>query len=235
MDFVSTLLSLFTQIPFLAELLLFFITSVPFVIVKQKRDPAYNLPQGLVRLLAVCILLVGGLKIGLSQVYGQGLPLWMGITAVVISAVVFRMSVWNFRFRVFAALCGATMLYVGALATFSAVSHTQTYSVNWEMTSPPGGQLSLDSPDYVVFTFRDHPDYFDYIYSDRLSTHLMIGRKPKIDLLVQLRYHWGLFAGHSILAVDGVPFTPSQQDGAGVTGNAHSDSPFPKYYLGLGN
>ncbi len=235
MDLVSNFLYLSTQIPFLVELLLFFVTSVPFVIVQQRRNPAYDLPQGLVRLLAACILLVGGIKTGLSAVVGHGLPIWMGIATVTISAVVFRMSTWKIRFRVFAALCGATLLYVGALATFTSVTHTQTYPVRWEMKSPPGGRSGLDTPDYVVFTFKDHPDYFDYIYSDRLSTHLMISRKPEVDLLVKLRYHWGLFAGHSILAVDGVPFTASQKDGAGVRGHAPADSPFPKFYLGLGD
>ena len=78
MDLVSNFLYLSTQIPFLVELLLFFVTSVPFVIVQQKRNPAYHLSQGLVRLLAVCIFLVGGIKTGLSGVFGHGLPIWMG-------------------------------------------------------------------------------------------------------------------------------------------------------------
>ena len=203
MDLVSNVLFQSTQIPFLVELLLFFVASIPFVIVQQKRNPAYNIPQGLVRLLAVCILLVGGTKTGLSAVFGHGLPIWMGITTLSISVIVFRMSTWKFRFRVFAALCGATLLYVGAQFTFTSITHTQTYPVRWETKSPPGGRSSLDTPDYVVFTFKDHPDYFDYIYSDRLSTHLMISRKPEVDLLVKLRYHWGLFAGMSRASCSG--------------------------------
>ncbi len=234
MSFLSYLGKIFTTVPFLAELILFMALSIPWIILKDKSNNKGSDPQqGLVRLLSYSIFIIGGLKIGLSTMYGKGFPVLMLITYLVCAVFVFLLSRFKFRFLVFVALCVSAGIYVIALNLFTNISITKTYQAEWKIQRPEQMGMDADAADYIQFNYKETPEYFDFIYSDQISTMLMIGKKEDVSLDVKLLYQWGLLVDHTIQSVEGIVWTPSRTDGAGIKGNSNANPPFPKYYLGF--
>ncbi len=210
--------------------------SIPWIILKDKSRKKESDPQqGLVRLLCYTILIVGGLKIGLSIIFGKGFPVLMLITYLICAVIVFWLSFLKFRFLVFVALCVSAGIYVIALNLFTNISMTQTYNAKWKIQKPEQMGMHSDAADYIQFNYKESPEYFDFIYSDQISTMLMIGKKEEVSIEVNLIYQWGLLVDHTIRSVEGIVWTPSRTDGAGIKGNSNSNPPFPKYYLGFSN
>jgi len=237
LDFLNYILNVFASIPFLAELVLFMILSVPWIMLQENSNKPVNREpsQGLVRLLAGVVLLVGLVKVSLSAGLGKGFPVWMMITYLVEAGILFGMSLITIRLQVFVSLCVGAAIFFGAQFLFTGVRLTATHQAHWEIKRPDTVGKMTDAPDRIDFTYDEAPNFVDYIYSDQISTFLMIEKKPQAELEVRLMYQWGLLVGHSIEKVNGMTWESSRKDGVGVGGSSKGASPFPKYYLGLGD
>jgi hypothetical protein len=236
MEGLSRMLAVLNTVPFSAELFLFILLTVPGVLLisKDRRSPE-TITKVTLRMLSVAILLVGIIKVGLQMSFGDGFPFWLLVSNTVIAAVVFAFSFFQIPFQVFTALCLAFVLHLFAISLFTHVTLTRSYPAIYKLGAAEMGPGSEYSRNYVELNLRESPGYFFYMYSEPLTRHLAHSGKMEVSLEVQLRYHWGLLAGHTLEQVDGHKWKTDDQGGFGVRGTKPTRYPFPKTYYGFGD
>lgn len=236
METVSRLLAVLNAVPFSAELCLFILFTVPGVLLipKDRRSPE-TITQATLRMLSLAILLAGIVKVGLQMSFGDGFPFWLLVSNTVIAGVVFAFSFFHFAFQVFTTLCVAFVLHLVSISLFTHVTVTQTVPATYTLGGMGSGPGSEYTRNYVELNLKESPGYFFYMYSEPLTRHLAHSGKMEVPLDVELRYHWGLLAGHTLKQVDGRSWETEEPGGFGVRGTRPAPYPFPKTYYGLGD
>ncbi|CCQ89876.1 membrane hypothetical protein [Nitrospina gracilis 3/211] len=236
MEAIYGILSALNFVPFGAELCLFVLLTIPGVLLipGERRSPE-TITRVTLWMLSMAVLLVGLVKLGLQMAFGEGLPLWLLVSNTGIAAVVLVFSFFRTALQVFLALCVAFVLHLVSVSAFTHVTVTRTLAATYKATpSAPGPGVEYGRH-YVELHLKNAPGYFFYVYSEPLTRHLAHSGKMEVPLEVQLRYHWGLLAGHSLQKVDGREWKTEGQGGFGVQGTSPTPYPFEKTFYGLGD
>lgn len=122
------------------------------------------------------------------------------------------------------ALPMAIALFAFTFWQFTFVEKNQVVAAEWEIVKKGPGDADLEQ----LVTFRLSPTESTSIYSNEVATMMKNRKDPKVPVTMELLYHWGSFAGHSITEVDGKPI--KNYDGFGSVGCTEVCSP---YYFGL--
>ncbi|MGP0565662.1 MULTISPECIES: hypothetical protein [unclassified Nitrospina] len=236
MEAIYGILSALNFVPFGAELCLFVLLTIPGVLLipGDRRSPE-TITRVTLWMLSAAVLGVGLVKVGLQMAFGEGLPLWLLVTNTGIAVVVLAFSFFRTALQVFLALCVAFVLHLVAVSLFTHVTVTRTLAATYKSTPSAAGPGAEYGRHYVELHLKDAPGYFFYMYSEPLTRHLAHSGKMEVPLEVQLRYHWGLLAGHSLQTVDGREWKTEGQGGFGVHGTAPTPYPFDTEYYGLGD
>lgn len=236
MEALFRIMTVVSQVPFGAELCLFILLTVPGVLLipKARRSPE-TITRVTVRMLSAAILLTGVVKVGLQMSFGDGFAFWLLVSNTVIAVAVFAFSFFHVSFQVFTTLCLAFVLHLVSVALFTHVTLTHTVPATYKLGGRDSGPGSEYSRNYVELNLKESPGYFFYMYSEPLTRHLAHSGTMEVPLEVQLRYHWGLLAGHTLRKVDGQKWKTEEPGGFGVRGTEPTQYPFPKTYYGLGD